>query len=214
MTSSFPTQFRHLAAECPFDVDPTLAGSLGAYRDLLVEWNSRINLIRFTDDTHLIARHLLDSLAGVGVIDEELARMGVAAADVRLLDIGSGAGLPGLVLAIARPAWRVTLVESVGKKTSFLHSARRALSLEKLEVVNGRVETLPPASFDVVTGRAVAKPPAFLELARPMARPEGRVIAWLSAEDAAALPPHAIERTLDYTLPGDDVRRCVAVIRP
>ena len=118
-----------------------------AYLHLLVRWNSRLNLTAVREPLEIIHRHLIESIQCAQSLPPAAA----------LLDFGSGAGLPGIPIAIVRPDIRVTLGESQGKKAAFLREAVRVLSLPS-EVYDGRIENMPPGRvFDVVTLRAVDK---------------------------------------------------------
>ncbi len=142
------------------------------YRQELLDWNTRINLTAITDPEEVLLKHFLDSLSLLLVYDQPQAR---------LLDIGSGAGFPGLPLKIVRPQWRVTLLEATGKKVTFLRHMIEVLHLEEIEAIHGRAEELAysqkyRASFDVVTARAVASLPTLLEYAAPFCRIGGQII--------------------------------------
>jgi 16S rRNA (guanine527-N7)-methyltransferase len=119
--------------------------------------------------------HIADSLVGL-----EVPAVGEAA---RIVDLGSGAGLPGLVLAIARPEAEVVLVESVGKKCAWLERTVTALGLENVRVVCARAEELDEAPFDVVTARALASLSVLCEYAAPLLREGGSLVAWKGAVD-------------------------------
>jgi len=147
-------------------------GQFLRYRQELSDWNTRINLTAITDPEEVLLKHFLDSLSLLLVYDQP---------QVRLLDIGSGAGFPGLPLKIVRPQWRVTLLEATGKKVTFLRHMIEVLQLEGIEAVHGRAEELAHeqkyrAAFDVVTGRAVASLPTLLEYAAPFCRVGGQII--------------------------------------
>ena len=114
------------------------------YLDLLVRWNKAYNLTAVRDPAQMVTRHLLDSLAVLPFVRGHT-----------LADLGSGAGLPGIPLAIARPDLQVTLVDSNGKKARFLREAARALPLENVKIQQVRAEELPGA-FDCITARAFA----------------------------------------------------------
>src|SRR5512135_1267886 len=115
-----------------------------AYLALLDKWNRVYNLTAVRDAGRMVSHHLLDSLAAVPFFVGETA-----------LDVGSGGGLPGIPLAIARPGLRVTLIDSIAKKTAFLLQVKAELGLSNLDVVTGRVEDYRPvARFDVITSRA------------------------------------------------------------
>jgi 16S rRNA (guanine527-N7)-methyltransferase len=120
--------------------------------------------------------HVADSLVGL-----EVPAVGEAA---RIVDLGSGAGLPGLVLAIARPDAEVVLVESVGKKCAWLERTVSALGLENVRVVCARAEELEEEPFDVVTARALASLSVLCEYAAPLLREGGSLVAWKGAVDA------------------------------
>lgn len=157
-------------------------------RDLLLDWNTRINLTAITDPAEVVTRHFLDALTLLLALPD-------AAHDEpqRLLDVGSGAGFPGLPLAIACPAWEVTLLEATGKKVRFQEAAVAELGLsERVRPVAGRAEELAHrpgwrASFDIVTARAVAALPTLLECSVPFARVSGTTIAPKKGDLAAEI---------------------------
>jgi len=120
--------------------------------------------------------HIADSLAGLEVP--------AVAGAARIVDLGSGAGLPGLVLAIARPEAEVVLVESVGKKCAWLERTVSDLGLENVRVACARAEELDEAPFDVVTARALASLSVLCEYAAPLLREGGALVAWKGAVDA------------------------------
>ncbi len=154
------------------------AGALDAlqhYVALLLSANTRLNLTRVVEPDDVARLHLLDALAALPLLD--------AAPASRAVDIGSGGGVPALPLAIVRPAIAWTLVESVARKAVVLRSFVDALRLGNVVVVAERAETLghDPAyreQFDVGTARACAPLPVLTELALPLVRPGGRLIAW------------------------------------
>src|SRR6266852_4861795 len=142
------------------------------YRQELLDWNTRINLTAITDPEEVLFKHFLDSLSLLMVYDRPSAR---------LLDIGAGAGFPGLPLKIVRPQWQVLLLEATGKKVTFMRHMVEALQLRDVIALHGRAEELGRdagyrASFDVVTARAVASLPTLLEYAAPFCRVGGQLI--------------------------------------
>ena len=142
------------------------------YRQELLDWNTRFNLTAITDPEEVLIKHFLDSLSLLLVYDKP---------QTRLLDIGAGAGFPGLPLKIVRPDWHVTLLEATGKKVRFLQHVIETLQLENVEAVHGRAEELGykteyRGAFDVVTARAVASLPVLLEYAAPFCRVRGKII--------------------------------------
>jgi 16S rRNA (guanine527-N7)-methyltransferase len=173
-----------LGLELPGDAREALAGQAR----LLLAWNVAINLTSITDPAQVALRHVVDSLSAVRL----LAARG---ASVRICDIGSGAGYPGLALAAALPGASVVLVESVDKKARFLEAAVAAGGLEsRVGVVAARAEALArdvrrgsvPA-FDAVTARAVGNLAELVELAFPLLRIGGALVAWKRGDIAAEL---------------------------
>lgn len=149
----------------------------------LLEWNQRVNLTRITDPAAIETRHYLDSLTAALPL---LGRLQAGEA-LRLVDIGSGAGFPGLPLKIVFPALRVTLVESTRKKATFIRAAVEMLNLDGVEVAAERAETLATRpdhrdGYDWATGRAVGSLPQVLELAAPFLAPGGLLVAQRSGD--------------------------------
>ena len=166
-----------LRAELP----PGFADAAEAYVRLLLEANGRLNLTRVVEPDAVARLHLLDSLAVLPLLPPSVERA---------CDLGSGGGVPGIVLAIARPDARWTLVDSVGKKASALRGFVDALGLANVEVLAERAETLGRGpsreSFDLVTARACAALPVLAEYALPLLRVGGTLVAWkgdMSAEE-------------------------------
>jgi len=146
------------------------------YTALLAKWNRTYNLTAVRDPLAMVSHHLLDSLA-------VLPHLAFAPAGARLADVGSGGGLPGIPLAIARPEWHVALVESNEKKASFLQQARIELSLRNVEVHGGRAEAWQPATrFSIVISRAFAELAEFIAACRHLVAPGG-VIAAMKGKD-------------------------------
>ena len=155
------------------------------YQSLLLKWNQKINLTAITDPEEMIEKHFVDSLSLVPLLlrwlslSENVSRETFSPS---LLDIGSGAGLPGLPLKIAFPNLRLTLVDAVKKKCDFLKEVIRSLSLKEAEV---RHETLRGQSigvFDVVVSRATFSLKEYLSLAVPQLKPQGIVVAMKGPE--------------------------------
>ena len=149
------------------------------YVALLVKWNRTYNLTAIRDPLAMVPHHLLDSLA-------VLPHLPLAAAGGRIADAGSGAGLPGIALAIARPGWRVALAEAKQKKCAFLRQAAIELALANVEVHEGRVESWRPATlFDVVISRAFAALEEFIATCRHLIAPGGMLAAMRGAAPAS-----------------------------
>ncbi len=154
------------------ELAPALCAHFLHYRQELLDWNTRTNLTAITDPDDVLIKHFLDSLSLLQAYDKSATS---------LLDIGSGAGFPGLPLKIVRPDWHVTLLEATGKKTAFLQHMVTVLGLEGIEVVHGRAEELAHkqqyrAAFDVVTARAVSSLSTLLEYCAPYCRIGGYIL--------------------------------------
>lgn len=169
----------------------------------LLRWNRQINLTAITRPDAMIVKHLIDSLQLVPHLHH----------GEQLLDIGSGAGFPALVLAIMRPDCHISSIDAVAKKISFQKHCGRLLNLKNLQALHGRVEQLAlekPGTFDQVTSRAFSNLEAFIRLALPLVRPGGRIVAMRSGEGEQEvqrlvetmqmLGLHA-EATISYHLP-------------
>lgn len=185
-----------------------------AYQSLIGKWNQVYNLTAVRDPAEMLTHHLLDSLAAVPALQRHLAGQGLSAA--KLLDVGSGAGLPGVVFAICFSQMAVTCVDTVGKKAAFIKQAGLALSLPNLTGLHARVETLKDASFDVVCSRAFASLVDFTNWSTDALAPGG---VWMAlkgkhpADELAALPASLeVLQTEPLTVPGLDAERCICWI--
>ncbi len=158
-----------------------LAPPLLAYLTLLDRWNRTYNLTAIRDPREMVTRHLLDSLAMHPFVENEA-----------LADLGTGPGLPGIPLAIAKPHLRVTLVESNGKKARFLREAVRTLGLTNARVAQSRAEALDePAAYDAITARALDTLAGIIEVGGHLLKPGGKLLAMKGVrpdEEIAALP--------------------------
>lgn len=157
------------------------------YRDELLDWNTRVNLTAITDPAQVLTRHFLDALTVVLALSpQERAR------PARILDVGAGAGLPGLALKIALPHWEVTELDSVGKKTVFVAHVVDALGLQGATVLTGRAEDVArrPADrerYDIVLARALAPLRVLAEYTLPFCRVGGLTIALKKGDIAGEL---------------------------
>ncbi len=171
------------AAQLGIELGDAQVARLDQLGAALREGNRRVNLTRITDPAAIETRHFLDSLsAGLPLLDR--LRGGEA---LRLVDVGSGGGMPGLPLKITFPALRVTLVESVGKKADFLRSTVAELGLDDVEVVAERAETAGRAEahrdvYDWATARALGTLPVVIELCAPFLAPGGLLVAQRSGD--------------------------------
>lgn len=193
-------------------LDRALAGPLLEYLALLLRWNRTYNLTAVRDPLEMVDKHLLDSLAMHAHLDV------FAAAGGSLADLGTGAGLPGIPLAIAKPGLRVTLVESNGKKVRFMREAVRKLGLADVEVAQSRIEALDrPGAFDAITARALASLPLIIELGGHLLKPDGCLLAMKGvhpAEEIAALPAGWVaSRSHPLQVPGLDAERHLVIVQ-
>ena len=191
---------------------PQAVDQLLAYQALLARWNTVYNLTAVRDPAQMLTQHLLDSLAVVGPLQRHKPQPG------RLLDVGSGGGLPGVVLAIALPAWQVTCVDAVAKKSRFLQQVAVELGLPNLSARHGRVESPSVAGgdFDIVASRAFASLADFVALTRDRLAEGG---CWMAMkgrrpdDEIAALPPEVDAMVEPIVVPGLDAERCVVWIK-
>jgi 16S rRNA (guanine527-N7)-methyltransferase len=179
-----------------------------AYLALLEKWNRVYNLTAVRDAERMVSHHLLDSLAAVPFFQGQT-----------VLDVGSGGGLPGIPLAIARPQLQVTLIDSIAKKTAFLLQVKAELGLGNLEVVTGRVEDFrPEAKFDVITSRAFSDLKEFVGLTRHLLMPGGRWLAMkgvMPHEEMVLLPDWVkVGANLALVVPGLEASRHLIVLEP
>ena len=187
-------------------LDDTAADALLRLLDELVHWNRAYNLTAITDRAQMLTHHLLDSLSVAPFVQGST-----------LADVGTGAGFPGLPLALLAPQRRCVLVDSNGKKQRFVAHAARTLGLANVEALHARVEAVRPAqSFDTVVARACAALPQLLEWVTPLCGPGTRVLAMKGrlpeAEIAAVAPPWVIEQALPLQVPGLNEERHLIIV--
>lgn len=185
MENDFRRLLLTAAAELGIALPEDRLALLEAYRETLLLWNSKMNLVSLRSEMDLPVRHVIDSLALLPFLPGGSAR---------LLDIGSGAGFPAIPLKIFRSDLHVTLLEASRKKCSFLREVIRRLGLKGIEVMNCRLETLqtesPPLPFDVIVSRATFKMKDLVERALPLLKPGGTLAAMKGPaleEEAGAL---------------------------
>lgn len=169
------TELRLLLAAAGLELDETALSRLETYHDMLLDWNTRMDLTSVSAD-RMAARHFLDSLL-------PLKASGLIPEEGRLIDVGTGAGFPGLPLAIARPSLQVTLLEAQGKRCQFLQAVCQALGLENVTIINDRAENLGRAEghregYDRAVARAVAALPVLAEYLLPFVRVGGMALCW------------------------------------
>lgn len=192
-------------AELEIALPEAVQWQLLAFRDLLLKWNKTYNLTALRDPDQAISHHLLDSLA-------ILPHVG----DGPLLDVGSGGGLPGIPLAIARPDLAVCMVDTVQKKTTFLQQAVIELGLKNVTVHHARVEEMV-GQFAQITARAFAELSLFVDLTRHLLAPGGRWLAMKGVRpdgEIAALPAGiVVDAIIPLTVPGLDAERHLIILK-
>ena len=190
-----------------------------AYLDLVHKWNKVYNLTAVREPANMLTHHLLDSLAVITPLRQKLTALrpnGSADASARVLDVGSGAGLPGVVIAICCPELDVTCVDTVGKKAAFVQQVAATLRLPNLRGLHARVESLN-GPFDLICSRAFASLADFVTWSRAALAPGG---IWLAmkgkhpAAEIAVLPPGVdVFHVEPLRVPGLEAERCIVWLR-
>lgn len=180
------------------------------YLALLTKWNAAYNLTAIREIEQMLIQHVLDSLSVLCVLKKSVL------AGRRWADVGSGAGLPGIPLAIACPEMSMSLIEAVEKKTAFQRQAKIELGLTNLEIMGGRAEQLPAGGFDAIISRAFASLADYVRLAGHLVQQPGRLYAMkgrLPEKEIEQLPAswHVAE-SISLHVPGLDAQRCLIVL--
>ncbi|MES2244418.1 MAG: 16S rRNA (guanine(527)-N(7))-methyltransferase RsmG [Pseudomonadota bacterium] len=198
------------------DLGEQQVGQLLDYLDLIAKWTKVYNLTAVRDPAEMMTHHLLDSLAAIAPLRRHLQQAGLAQG-ASLLDVGSGAGLPGVVIAVCCPAVAVTCVDTVAKKAAFIKQAALALRLPNLTGLHARVETISQP-FDVICSRAFASLADFTQWSAGALAPQG---VWMAmkgkhpADEIAALPDTVeVFHVEQLTVPGLAAERCLLWLRP
>ena len=190
-------------------------GRLVGYLELLVHWNRVYNLTAIREPLAMVDQHLLDCLAVVGPLRRQLG-----GASAHVLDAGSGAGLPGVVLGIAMPELTVTCVDAVGKKASFIRQAAAELGLPRVRAVHARTEALQMAPVDVVASRAYSSLSDLVQSTAHLLKAERGGGAWMAmkgklpSEEIADLPVDARVFHVEQLIPASEAERCLVWMRP
>ena len=190
------------------------------YLGLIQKWTKVYNLTAVRDPNEMLTHHLIDSLAVIAPLRQQIAQMRadgqLGEGDVKLLDVGSGAGLPGVVIAICCPDIRVDCVDTVGKKAAFIQQVAATLKLPNLRGIHARVESLTE-SFDVVSSRAFASLVDFTSWSAQALAGQG---VWMGmkgkhpADEIAALPASVtVFHVEPLIVPGLDAQRCIVWMR-
>jgi 16S rRNA (guanine527-N7)-methyltransferase len=203
---------------------------LEQYVALLMHWNRRINLTAIRDEAGVWTHHVLDCLAVVPLLRDRSAAQGTHTDAPFLLDAGTGAGLPALLLALAEPSWRVVAVDAVEKKIRFLRHVAAMMALAELKPVHARLEQLgrgeashsvcPAPGFDMIVSRAFASLIDFVESTQHLLHTGGFYCAMkgqvphLEIEAFQRVHPNWQLETIVLQVPGLDAQRCAVIMRP
>lgn len=205
-------------------LDESKLEALETYARMLVKTNEVMNLTNITDDEGIAVRHFIDSLTLVPYIRAEQKK--ASRGELSIIDVGTGAGFPGVVLKIAVPELRLTLLDSLNKRLNFLDEVCTALKLDGVKTVHGRAEdagrdTSLREKFDISCARAVASLPVLSEYCLPFVKPEGAFLAMkgnVDEEEQASRKAIDVlggkkEKTDKFLLPGTDMNRSIVVVR-
>ncbi len=200
-------------ADLSLDLSDVQVDSLLAYMDLIQKWTKVYNLTAVRDPAEMLTHHLLDSLAVVGPLRAQLqVRLSDSAMPIRLLDVGSGAGLPGVVIAICSPNMTVHCVDTVGKKAAFIQQVSASLKLPNLRGIHSRVEALKD-KYEVISSRAFASLPDFTSWSVNALAEQGIWMAMKGkdpAEEIQALPESVrVFHVEQLLVPGLAAERCI-----
>ncbi len=214
------------AQQLGLPLHPEQSSRLLRYRNLITKWNRVYNLTSLRDPAQMLSHHIIDSLAAVPPLRKQIASLAGQAAtglesnsptSPRLLDVGSGGGLPGVVLATVLETLNVTCVDTVGKKAAFVQQVANELVLKNLRGVHSRVEEMQAAPFDIITSRAFASLLDFVQLTQMHLKPGG---VWMAlkgkapGDEIAALPNNIDVFHVEHlTVPGLDAERCIVWMR-
>lgn len=213
------------ARDLGFDLGARQVEQFGLYYETLVDWNSRMNLTAITDLDGVQVRHFLDSLTVGATIMHELG--GAPLEGFRLMDVGTGAGFPGVPLKVLWPQIKLALTDSVGKKTSFLRELCQALGLGEVDIHTGRAEELGldrafRQQYDAVAARGVAPLPVLCEYCLPLVKVGGLMLApkkgdisreLIEGRRAAFVLGGSLPEVQTFRLPGEEEDRFVVVIK-
>ncbi|UWN95733.1 16S rRNA (guanine(527)-N(7))-methyltransferase RsmG [[Bacteroides] pectinophilus] len=215
--------------EINVELDDSMEEALQKYYELLVEWNKVMNLTAITEKDDVYVKHFLDSLAVKTVFDDkEYAKMlPDTNTAIKVIDIGTGAGFPGIPLKIAFPSVKVTLLDSLNKRIKFLNEVISTVGLNDIEAIHGRAEDYAREpdyreSYDLCVSRAVATLSTLAEYCLPYVKTGGYFISYKSGDidDELKTATHALKllgaKTIGVkklTLPGTDIERSFVIIK-
>lgn len=185
--------------------------AMECFGELLLKWNATYNLTAITNEQDVVFLHLLDSLTFVHALDQQKF------ACSRLLDVGSGGGLPAIPFAICKPECHVTTVDAVKKKTLFLRQATFELGLKNVKVIHSRIQQVSESAFDIISSRAFASLPDMVSWTKHLLKSEGFWLAMkgkVPSEEISELPADIeVVQILPLTIPNCDFERNLIVLK-
>lgn len=196
-------------------LSPHTVASLVCYLQELMRWNAKVNLTGLTTERDIISKHFLDSLSAFKLIQPAPGLLRPEST-LRVLDVGTGAGFPGLVLKIQAPDLAVTLLEPSQKKAAFLHHMIGLLGISGVSVLSARMEALGPGQagpFDLVTSRAV-RPELILAEAPRLLVPGGRVLLFRASPTEPVQPGYRLIQEASFALPFTKDPRTLTLLEP
>lgn len=212
MSAELDSLLRQGLADLGLPLSDEQIAALLAHQALIAKWTRVYNLTAVRDPREMLTHHLLDCLAAIPALRR---RLGVAPQQV--LDVGAGAGLPGVAWAIVQPHWQVTCVDAVAKKATFIRQVAAELQLPNLRAEHARVEDLRPLPWTLITSRAFASLPDFVSLTRPLLAPGGWWVAMKGRapdDEQAGLPADVVVEAVEpLAVPGLRAERCLVWMR-
>lgn len=225
MTDNFKLKLIDGCKKLGLELDELKAEKLYRYYELVLEKNKLMNLTAITEEEEFISKHFVDSLSIIKApnFKDELAQ----AKGIKLIDVGTGAGFPGMVLKIVFPSLKITLFDSLKKRLNFLDEVIAELELKDIETLHGRAEDygnnkLYREKYDICVSRAVANMSALAEYCLPFVKPDGLFVAYKSggshseirdASKAIKILGGNIEDIQDFMLPDSDIERSIVSVR-
>ena len=203
--------------ELEINLDNNKKEKLFKYMKLVIEWNEKINLTAITDENEFIIKHIVDSLTVIPYIEDEM----------NVIDVGTGAGFPGIPLKIVNPTLKITLLDSLNKRIMFLENVIKELALKEINTIHSRAEDCGKnkntrEKFDISIARAVAPLNVLLEYLIPLIKVNGKCICMKSvkgqeeineAKKALQVLNGTVEKNVEITLPNTDINRNVIIVK-